>query len=471
MLQVRLHPQSHIDSLLEDVVDYDNNITYRGTDCIVFEDDLRQADDSIYPIKYIKKNADTYTTEIVTIAPSDGFAIHIHEKWIKSVIVDGTEYDLVYSKPWFDADNIKTTTVHTFFNIPSLSILFNDACCTSCGAELETPTDDMLCDSCVNTITNLNSYSHKPAPVFFGEDSTKHYGIELEYGFTNKREAAKIMSRHTSALYLKSDSSVRGGDFNAELVSHPHTFAELMKPDSFIHTVATAKVNPSESNGCHIHISRTSFTDNKHYALFYFLLHSSRDLLEYVGGRQLNSYCKFQSSGRIHSKMNQPESADRARAINENNTATVEVRIFNSTNKPADIRRYIQFVDSAIEYTRGANKRISVKDYFSFVKANNTIYSDLASHIVDFKSTLPAPITYREPIIKDMAISKIALTDLPNVISFLVDSDEYQLDTSNSNVTLSSDGQIHFYARRGSASSRDSYNFPLTAIRNARVCL
>lgn len=472
MIKVRLHPQSYIDSILEDVTDYDSNTTYKGNDCIVFERDLTEAPDSIYVIKDIKKNQDTYTTEITTIAPSDGVTIYIHEKWIKSIIIDDNEYELEYTKPWFELPNIRTKTEFTFFDLTTLNTFYNDACCISCGTVLDNPTEDKLCNKCVDTMTKLNNYSYKPDPVFVGDTSSKKfYGIELEYGFLNKREAAKILSRHTAALYLKSDSSVRGGDFNAELVSHPHTFAELMKPDSFIHTVANAKVNPNESNGCHIHISRTAFDSNKHYSLFYFLLHASKDLLEFVGGRKLNSYCKFASTGKIYTKANVQDSADRARAVNECNHNTVEVRIFNSTNKPAEIRRYVQFVDSAIEYTRSANKVISLKNYFSFIKTNRDTYPDMVEHIANYKAAFPSPITYREPIIKDIDISKLSLANMGDVISFTIDNDEYNVDFTGGNVILTNDGQINFYARKGTDSSRDSYTMPLASIKKCRVAL
>ena len=471
MISVRLHPQDHINSILEDVTDYGTNTTYKGNDCIVFENDLTQNADSIYKIESIKKNPDTYTTEITYIAPSDGATIYIHEKWIKSIIIDGEEYELEYTKPWFELPNIKTNKQFTFFNLDDCTIFYNDAVCISCGTSLDHPTEDKLCDKCVDTMTKLNNYSYKPEPVFVGGQSNKYYGLELEYGFTNKREAAKIMTRHQASLYLKSDSSVRGGDFNAELVSHPHTFAELMKPDSFIHTVSHAKVNPSESNGCHIHISRTAFNDNKHYAMFYFLLHASKDLLEFVGGRQLNNYCKFLATGRIHTKANVQDSSDRAKAVNETNQHTVEVRIFNSTNDSAHIRRYIQFVDSAIEYTRSAKKVISVKNFFSYIKSNRDIYPDLMAHVADYKSALPAPITFREPIIKEMDIGRIAIDNLKDIISFSVNSDTYELDTSSGNITFTGDGHINFYARRNTSGSRDSYTLPISSISKCKVAL
>lgn len=471
MLQVRLHPHDYIQSILEDVTDYESNTTYKGNDCIVFENDLTTNPDGIYPIQAIKKNQDTYTTEITYISPSDNSIVYIHEKWIKSIIVDGEEYEVNYVKPWFELPNIKTNKEFTFFDLATSTIFFNDSVCVSCGTTLDHPTEDKLCDKCVDSITKLNQYSYKPEPTFIGGKSNKYYGLELEYGFTSKREAAKIMTRHQASLYLKSDSSVRGGDFNAELVSHPHTFAELMKPDSFIHTVAHAKVNPSEANGCHIHISRTAFDNNKHYSMFYFLLHASRDLLEFVGGRQLNNYCKFAASGRIYTKANAQESHDRSRAVNETNLHTVEVRIFNSTNDSAHIRRYVQFVDAAIEYTRSAKKVISVKNYFAFIKTNRDTYPDLMDHVANYKAALPSPIAFREPIIKEIEIGKLSIDNLRDIISFSVNTDTYDIDTSNSNITFTGDGQINFYARRNNNSSRDSYTLPLSTINKCKVAL
>ena len=157
------------------------------------------------------------------------------------------------------------------------------------------------------------------------------------------------MQQHGDVLYLKQDSSISGGEFRAEVVSHPHSFAKLMAPDSYINTLDSLKVEHKPSNGCHIHISRKAFKDRKHFTIFYFLLHNSRELLEFVGGRTLNNYCEFSPTGEVHTKENITDSGQaRGKALNESSNFCSSATRFENSNLYCALVSFIKCFSSRL---------------------------------------------------------------------------------------------------------------------------
>jgi hypothetical protein len=158
--------------------------------------------------------------------------------------------------------------------------------CTSCGAPIEDPAEDQ-CNACIEkTYYKKHNYSFKPEFKFIGKQKGRHsksypiwYGIELEYGTRTKLPMAKLLKAQPD-LYIKDDTSIRG-NYCAELVTHPHSFDALTSPDSWIHSLSDldAEDHP-DTNGCHIHVSRTAFKSDQHYAKFKYLLHSNLELLD-----------------------------------------------------------------------------------------------------------------------------------------------------------------------------------------------
>lgn len=474
MIKIKIKPKDQLD--LTEIFDYvSNTVVGIGTEGAIYDESALTAADSTYSIHVlysVDKFPDEYYKEIYVI--SGNLLVPIHESWIESIIDEnGVEHTITHTKPWLTSTLIKLNTPHYFLNIDTLEIVFNDNCCSSCGAPLEDVAEFGICSSCEEELVNVKNYSYKPEPVFFGTSPVnKFYGIELEYGFNTKKDALKVIAPHSSALYLKSDSSIRGGEFQAELVSHPHTFEQLMDPSSFIHTVAKAAVQPREENGCHIHISRTSFTDQKHYALFYFLVYASKEFLEFVGGRTLNSYCKYQPVGKVFTKENAQNPSDRAVVINESNANTVEIRIFKSTNNTAEIKRFIQFIDSAIEYTRQAKKQVSLTNYFKYIKANVDRYDMLSTSIANYKGSVADPIMYRAPIIKDIKASSLTLTDLSNITTVRTSNETVRVDFTSSTLVLRNGSRLEFngFDESGSQSNNlRTYTINLADITSLRV--
>ena len=444
---IKIKIKQNLASILEDVYDFDTETTYKGTEYVVVSDELLhqlEAGNCLFPLHSMGLSDEFGIMEI--FAQIDSTLLDpIHESWIEAIEVDGELYTLNHTEPWSSSTHLRLTKAHHFFDIATQTVTFNDNCCIECGSSLSTPTPDSLCNSCVDKLTRLENYSFKPTPVFQSipdETTEEFYGIELEYGFRKKRQAAAFVQKHRSTLYLKSDSSIGGGEFRAEVVTHPHSFKKLMSSDSFLADIDALKVEHSNSNGCHVHISRAAFKTRKHYTLFYFLLHSSQQLLEYIGGRPLNSYCEFRPVGEVHTKENARDTSQtRGRVVNETNQTTVEVRIFNSTNKASEVKRYVQFLDSLIQYSKTDKNTVSLKKYFDFVKVNKTTYPELQEHLAAFSAIDAKGFRFRDPIITEYLIEKINLSSLCLVSEIILKNGNKYLVHPNGNININRQNQ------------------------------
>ena len=418
MIYLKLKP--NLSQLLEDLTDFETEEPYKGTDYVEASADLQEKvknGETRFPLVSIEQEAELGLTEIYV--KIGDFNDPVHESWIEAIEIDGVAHEIATTDSWDFDRLIKLKTQHHFFNLRTKEIIFNDACCSECGEALETPTEDGVCSACIDKLTKTHEYSYKPEPKFkklSTENTEEFYGLELEYGFNSKREALKLIKGRADELYLKSDSSIRGGSFRAEVVSHPHSFAKLMSDDSFINELDKIGVEYSTNNGCHIHISRKAFKDRKHFALFYFLLHSSKSFLEHVGGRSLNEFCEFNVIGKIHTKKNERQSSTpRHSVLNENNANTVEVRIFTSSNSTTTVKRYIQFVDSLIQFTKTEQTTVSLAKYLKYVAENKEKYSELHSHIKPFSAKGTKSIKFRDPITKQYTFATMTLEELASI--------------------------------------------------------
>ncbi len=192
-----------------------------------------------------------------------------------------------------------------------------------------------------------------------------------------------------------------------------------MANDSFVNSIDKFDVDQQEcDNGCHIHVSRTAFKSHKHYSLFYFLINSNTNLLQFIGNRKLTSYCKHRVIGKVHSKQNVHDSdAERQSAVNEKNENTVEIRFFNSSTKPADVKSYIQFVDSLIKYTKYHNDEVSLQKWKAYVNKYSKKYKELVDKLETFEDPMQEVIVFREPIKVEQTIKSLTLAEMNNIIS------------------------------------------------------
>ncbi len=158
-----------------------------------------------------------------------------------------------------------------------------------------------------------------------------------------------------------------------------------MSKDSWVNSIDKIDCNTSTDNGCHIHVSRTAFIDDKHYALTYHLLHSMAKggILEEIGGREFTDYCNLDTvPPKIHKHTKtKKEEGSRSMWCNETVENTVEFRFFLTTNDPKQLKRYIQLLDSTIKYTRYHKKTVSFKGLVKYIKKYTSKYKELSKFL------------------------------------------------------------------------------------------
>lgn len=350
-----------------------------------------------------------------------GLKTLIHIEWI-------AEFNGEISTAHKEVDSNRLIVTETFVLLKDSMELVKRASLglCECGNIVAVTTSDgaTLCKECSAFLVEPHNYSYRPEYKYLGKQIGKDkktpvwYGLEVEVS-TEKEKLRAFMGNNTRGLYLKSDSSIQGGGTNVEIVSHPHSFSELMKRGSWLEQIASVPTNSDERNGCHIHISRTSFTDDKHYGLFYFLLHKMSNIATIVGGRELTNYCKLSPTGRVYSKSNLQGTKSRELFLNERNLDTVEARFFKGTTNTSNLKAYVQFMESMIKYTKYHSKTVSSKGWFAYITKKSFKYSELLS-VLDkvTEDMLAHTVTYKKPTLITTDIGKVPLNKLSSVVSF-----------------------------------------------------
>lgn len=323
-------------------------------------------------------------------------------------VINGTIWQTVdgryIHKDWIEAFSVGDR--HISHNGNTYTMLLNKSKvkrCMSCGCT--TANKHGYCDSCFkDKFSYVNNYSHKPSPIFYGEqlDSDKEnpvwYGIELEHSSNSRMNVANFSYKYNQdRFYFKSDSSIRYSDFPIEMVTHPHSFKELMSCEwvNNLHELDVVDDDKAhEKNGCHIHVSSTAFTDDNHYAKWYFFIYSlANGILQRIANRELTSYCRAIKYDNIITKTLEPKSYDRSVIINERNSYTKEVRVFSTTVEPKVLKSYIQFLESTIKYSKYAKKSLCYDDYIAYIFKYNTKYQELIDVVNGIDATKkPRPI-------------------------------------------------------------------------------
>ena len=198
-----------------------------------------------------------------------------------------------------------------------------------------------------------------------------------------------------------------------------------MKSTSFLHSLSNINVENSsttrEHNGCHVHISRTAFVDDKHYAKWYFLIHQLKDINEYIGGRKLTGYCKFSPTGKIHTKENKTMSNDRSLMVNETNLHTVECRFFSGTSNVNSVKVYVQYLESLIKYTKYAGDTVSTADWLEYVKRKAKKYELLIAKMDACTLPTDQSVEYRMPVKSMAQWNKLTVGQVADIAKIKID--------------------------------------------------
>ena len=240
----------------------------------------------------------------------------------------------------------------------------------------------------------INSYSFRPSMKFCSlsneNKNAPFFGIELEVerknsnGLKHKYMAGLIKHEH---WYFKTDGSLTDG---FEIVSHPMTFnyikqAEKTFADSLKLLVENG-YNSYDANTCgmHIHISKANFTTWHLYRFLKFFV-ENKEFIVSISQRKIEKLKKWANieddndSSLIYKAKKKDGNNERYVAINLQNKATLEIRIFRGTLNLNSFMKNIEFAHSLFMYTK-ENKDISLDGFKMYIESSCD-YSNLKKFI------------------------------------------------------------------------------------------
>lgn len=275
--------------------------------------------------------------------------------------------------------------------------------CDDCGAEYWDG-DGHECEDEEDSSNAIHSYSYRPSPYFFGKGQY-YLGFELEVEarnesrYTGAEIAQDLLGSHA---YMKDDGSLNDG---FEIVTHPHTL-EAYKTDFNWDFIPRLKGNGfrswnTETCGLHVHVSRTAFGEGvspwgrhdrdqlilrkqAHELRFMKLIYDNQRQVERIAGRAGNHYATFGDKGKLVEKVKfGSQSNGRYSAINTENDATLEVRVFKGSLRKERVLSALEFVAASVEYTRdlkvtSKNQALSWLCFTAYVSNNMETYPNLA---------------------------------------------------------------------------------------------
>lgn len=373
----------------------------------------------------------------------DGKNVPIDLLWVSKIL--GQTINQI--DPFTDKSLIKLNN-EQFLDIPNKTVKhINDMeICTECGSPLDIE-GLKVCSSCLDTkFFNVKNYSWTPEKFrFIGEQKGKHerenniwMGVELEYGLTSKREMSELVYKKDGALYLKKDSSIEGGNYRVEMVTHPHSFDALMAKSSWINGIATLKAEERpNSNGCHVHISRTAFKSDKHFAKTKYLLLSNKEMIEAIGGRSINSFSTFKDFGNMRTASKDARSGEKYCFMNQGLEKTLEFRFMASTTNPTQMKRYIQFIHAMVLYTAYHTKTASYAGFADYVKKYKEKYEILHEFLKANQNLIKGDVTVPSYEKVTKLIENIKISDVKSITKIEVLSKEtgdllYSINPSSS---------------------------------------
>jgi len=253
----------------------------------------------------------------------------------------------------------------------------------------------------------VHDYSYRPDPIFHGKPEDKlFFGIEVETeaprsSYEALRDAAEYAFQLEDAdlAYLKSDGSLNVG---FELVTHPMTHDYYMNKAPLLwETISTLRDEhkmrawSTGTCGLHVHISRAGFSNGSHMHRFLRLIYSNEKFYSRLAGRDSSRWAKFsdvsvsdnltgKTYNKFRDKIQSGRDTDRYSAVNTQNRATFEMRIFRGTVNVDTIKSAIDLAHASVEYTRGLT--------VSEVRDGALDSSKFIQYIHDNKNTYPSLI-------------------------------------------------------------------------------
>ena len=271
--------------------------------------------------------------------------------------------------------------------------------CSSCSLYhiVKDFSENGVCKVCSES--RIESYGYKPMPIFKraeNEMTKLHFGIELEIESRDRniRKLARIVNTKMEKLcYCKHDATIMSG---FEIVSHPMSYKYMLEKKGMIKRTFDRLIElgghsfDASNTGLHIHISRSAFEGNvAHLKRFCQLFYMDRSLVENVALRNCNQWCIFDEdrgkmswwNSRIGSDFSYRNThSDRYYVTNLENTNTVEIRCFKGNLKYESLLMYVQFVNSAFDYSKN-HEEMSVDGFVEYIESLGKQYRLLKKRV------------------------------------------------------------------------------------------
>ena len=305
------------------------------------------------------------------------------------------ERDSTLGHVWLKDDEI---LIHgSIFN--SNDVTF--ARCPICDNEFpEQLITDGECIKCSANRYKIHSYSAKAPDLLTFKakkvmPSTIYLGIELEYETPNRDVARVAVGKALRGhAIMKSDASIRNG---FEIVTCPATLdihlEEFKKFFSTFPAVLSKAKNtmifPDDNTGMHVHVSRkplsmltigkmTSFLNKK----------ANKAFIAYIAGRIDNHYARMDEQRTVTFPL--MGNGDRYNALNLQNSATVEFRIFSTPKNWSEFASRLEFCQALTDYCQpcqlsGPLSQLSEHTSFiNWLKDKRKLFPELTSHLKGF---------------------------------------------------------------------------------------
>jgi hypothetical protein len=270
----------------------------------------------------------------------------------------------------------------------------------------------------------IHDYSYRPDAIFHSTDKDERlfFGIEIEVEARDSlRDSAEYAHQLESMdlAYLKHDGSLNNG---FEIVTHPmsHDFFKNEAGDFFaviegLRTQQGIRVKSWDTRTCglHIHISRTGFNGGAHMHRFLNLVYSNPDFYSTLAGRTSDQWAKFSDIYRrdyvrnddgtimrdewdcgivktvrqFKHKLGNNHNSDRYSAVNTNNAATLEMRIFRGSVNGDTIKSQLDLAHASVEYTRNLTVQdvtqgaLTSDNFMWYIFEHESLYPELVTRI------------------------------------------------------------------------------------------
>lgn len=261
----------------------------------------------------------------------------------------------------------------------------------------------------------VQGHSFKPKPRFFGKDKY-YFGLELEVEAPNQeimRQGLHLLDNPVYC-YAKRDGSL--GDYGWELVTHPIaskswlTHKRITSAGAFFGYVQKLRELGYSSHvggrcGLHIHVSLSAFTglnlEHHHRRcthLYWFMRIVNSDLFKKLSQRQedtINRWARIRNVNARNFSSPEREGGESRYTATNMTSHTCEVRVFRGNMREDRIRKAVESVAAALEFSRNLTSKdfkaavelkdpiLPLRNFIKYVDFNSKLYPNLRAFLVE----------------------------------------------------------------------------------------